>query len=59
MEHLLAAKKNCPECGSEDYQFRSRKSITAKEHEQEVVETKYRCKSCGHEWKVKTSARKV
>ncbi len=44
--------RTCPECGSDDYAFRHRKKVATDEGE--AVETKYRCKSCGHEWKVRT-----
>jgi DNA-directed RNA polymerase subunit M/transcription elongation factor TFIIS len=44
----------CPKCGSADYQFRSRKKII-EEGKPEAVETKYRCKKCDHEWRVKVS----
>jgi transposase-like protein len=47
--------KTCPACGSPNYTFRSRKKI-APEPGQEgeaAIETKYRCKACEHEWRVK------
>ena len=44
--------KTCPQCGSSDYAFRSRKKVTD-EQGMEAVETKYRCKACGHEWRQK------
>ena len=44
--------KTCPKCGSEHYMFRSRKQIEATSGKEPAVETKYRCKTCGHEWKV-------
>jgi rubredoxin len=40
----------CPKCGSNDYQFRSRKKVI-EEGSREEVETKYRCKACTHEWR--------
>jgi transposase-like protein len=42
----------CPACGSGDYQFRSRRTVET-EGKQET-ETKYRCKKCEKEWKVRT-----
>jgi transposase-like protein len=48
-----AGKRACPACGSGDYQFRSRKKVEA-EPGKEETETKYRCKTCGKEWKVRT-----
>ena len=44
-------KKTCPSCGGSNYQFRSRKNVA--DENGEAVETKYRCKGCGHEWKVR------
>ena len=52
------AIKTCPACGSADYVFRGRKK-TADESGggmSESVETKYRCRACGEEWRVKTLA---
>jgi hypothetical protein len=51
--------RNCPKCGSADYQFRGRKKMPAEagQEGEEVVETKYRCKGCSHEWKVRTPGR--
>jgi hypothetical protein len=51
-----AAARTCPQCGSPDYQFRSRKKVPADpgKGEQEGWETKYRCKACEKEWKVRT-----
>ncbi len=47
--------KSCPECGSHDYAFSGRKKIPAdpKKGEAEAMETKYRCKKCEHEWKLR------
>jgi transposase-like protein len=47
--------KYCPKCRSGDYTFRSRKKIPAEKDQAEAVETKYRCKACGHEWRVRVS----
>jgi transposase-like protein len=47
--------KTCPQCGSGDYTFRSRKKIEPAEGREAAVETKYRCKACGHEWKVRVA----
>ncbi len=52
MDETTPAKKTCPECGSNQYQFRSRKKV-ADEHGEATV-TKYRCRDCGHEWRVRT-----
>jgi DNA-directed RNA polymerase subunit M/transcription elongation factor TFIIS len=48
-----ARNRTCPECGSRDYAFRSRKAIPAVPEKNEVpaVETKYHCKACGHAWR--------
>jgi DNA-directed RNA polymerase subunit M/transcription elongation factor TFIIS len=45
--------RTCPACGSTEYVFRSRKKIPAGDGQPEAMETKYRCKSCEHEWKVR------
>ncbi len=56
MEPSLSAKRTCPKCGSPDYTFRSRKTVAPDPARGEAgaVETKYRCKGCGHEWKART-----
>jgi DNA-directed RNA polymerase subunit M/transcription elongation factor TFIIS len=46
--------KTCPQCGSPDYAFRNRKKLRAEKDQPEATETKYRCKKCAHEWKVRT-----
>jgi DNA-directed RNA polymerase subunit M/transcription elongation factor TFIIS len=48
------AAKTCPKCGSGDYQFRGRKKVAAAGGQPEATETKYRCKRCEHEWKVRS-----
>jgi transposase-like protein len=50
--------RTCPECGSGEYMFRSRKKVPAGpgKGEPEATETKYRCKKCQKEWKVRTPA---
>jgi DNA-directed RNA polymerase subunit M/transcription elongation factor TFIIS len=45
--------RTCPECDSKEYVFRGRKKIVAEGDQPAAVETKYMCKSCGHEWKVR------
>jgi transposase-like protein len=57
-EKSLPAGKVCPRCGSPDYLFRSRKKLLADADGVEPGgwETKYRCKACAKEWKVKTPA---
>jgi transposase-like protein len=49
--------RTCPACGSTDYAFRGRKKIDPEPTHRgtAATETKYRCKACGHEWKVKTT----
>ena len=54
MDAEKPAAKTCPKCGISDYQFRSRKKIPAQEDQPEATETKYRCKKCEHEWKVRS-----
>ena len=41
----------CPACKSGNYQFRHRKNVAAEANQPKMVETKYRCKDCQHEWK--------
>jgi transposase-like protein len=40
--------KTCPKCGRGEYTFKSRKKIEVAVGWEEAVETKYRCKACGH-----------
>jgi DNA-directed RNA polymerase subunit M/transcription elongation factor TFIIS len=49
--------KTCPKCGSGQYMFRGRKKSEADpaKGEPESWETKYRCKTCGHKWKVRVA----
>jgi len=49
---------SCPKCGSGDYLFRGRKKIPAEKDQAEAVETKYRCKACGNDWKVRVPDKK-
>jgi transposase-like protein len=35
--------------------FRSRKKLEAANGQEASVETKYRCKACGYEWKVRVA----
>jgi DNA-directed RNA polymerase subunit M/transcription elongation factor TFIIS len=53
MDQQRPAARTCPKCGSGEYQFRGRKKIPAAKAEPEAVETKYRCKACQHEWRVR------
>jgi DNA-directed RNA polymerase subunit M/transcription elongation factor TFIIS len=55
MDQKVTVSRTCPACGSSDYAFRSRRKILAapEKGEAEAVETKYRCKACGHEWRVR------
>ena len=52
MEPTATPHRTCPACRSGEYQFRSRKKV-AEDGKPEAVETKYRCKACNHEWKVR------
>ena len=58
MEQQKPVGRTCPACGSADYTFRSRKKIEAdpEKGEPEAWETKYRCKACENEWKVRVAA---
>ena len=55
MEQGQFVMKTCPECGSGDYVFRGRKNVAANPEKGEpaAVETKYACRTCGHQWKVR------
>ena len=58
MTHQLIAAKTCPKCDSSDYTFRAPKMIDPDpDQEHGPVETKYLCKACGYEWKVKVPIR--
>jgi transposase-like protein len=48
--------RTCPACGSTDYVFRGRKKVPAEQGQPAAVETKYRCRACGKEWKVRVVA---
>ncbi len=45
----------CPKCQHTGYMFRARRAV---EDEQGAkhIETKYRCRSCAHEWKERIPA---
>jgi transposase-like protein len=60
MDENQVAAKTCPACGSGNYTFRSRKKIAAEPGQEggEAVETKYRCKACSQEWRVRVPARR-
>ncbi len=51
MSSSPAPARTCPKCGSGDYAFRGRKTVA--DGQGEATETKYRCKACGQEWKVR------
>lgn len=51
MEQDAWKNRKCPACGSHDYSFRSRKKVAADAVQPEALETKYRCKTCQHEWR--------
>ena len=59
MDQQRPAARTCPACGSGDYQFRSRRQIEAapEKGEPAQLETKYRCKACNEEWKVRSEGR--
>ena len=40
--------RRCPECEHKGYLFRARKNVELPEGK--FVESKYRCRSCAHEW---------
>jgi DNA-directed RNA polymerase subunit M/transcription elongation factor TFIIS len=51
------AIRTCPKCGSGDYQFRSRRKVPGENSQGEQTETKYRCKGCGEEWRVRVAVK--
>ena len=53
MDEMSITGKICPACGSPDYVFRGRKKINPEPGQEGSIETKYRCKGCGHEWRVR------
>jgi DNA-directed RNA polymerase subunit M/transcription elongation factor TFIIS len=59
MDQQSTPTKTCPKCGSNEYTFRSRKKVEPDpaNGQPESWETKYRCKACNHEWRVKVPAR--
>jgi transposase-like protein len=40
--------RRCPKCEHTGYMFRARKAVEVQGGK--FVETKYRCRSCAHEW---------
>jgi transposase-like protein len=52
----LTDKKKCPKCGSEERLVRSRKTIAASDEGPAGVETKYRCRPCGKDYRVREAA---
>jgi DNA-directed RNA polymerase subunit M/transcription elongation factor TFIIS len=48
---MTTPARACPECGSADYAFRHRRQIPATPDAGPELETKFRCKDCGHDWK--------
>ncbi len=44
--------RRCPKCEPKGYMFRARRTVEAKSDEggDRFVETKYRCRSCSHDW---------
>ncbi len=53
MDEPAKPNRACRACGSGDYTFRSRKQIEPTAEQEAMLETKYRCKACGDEWKEK------
>jgi hypothetical protein len=51
MEQQNPPRRSCPACGGGDYAFRSRKQIEVTADQEAMLETKYRCKGCGKDWK--------
>ncbi len=57
MDQLVNPARCCPKCGSREYVFRGWKKLPTEAEQSAAVETKYRCKACGKEWKVRVSER--
>jgi hypothetical protein len=55
MVQPFVPSKKCPQCGKSEYQFRGRKKIAADQatSQPEQWDTKFRCRACNHEWRVK------
>jgi hypothetical protein len=59
MRQHAAGGRVCPKCGGGDYLFRGRTTVAPQPCQEggAVVETKYACKGCGHEWRNRTEAK--
>jgi hypothetical protein len=44
-----------PACGSTDYVFKGWKRVPTEPGQAPAIETKYACRVCGHEWKVRVT----
>jgi transposase-like protein len=57
MSEKFVPTRNCPQCGSQDYLFRSRKKLADEVEAKDSGwwETKFRCKSCEEVWCVRES----
>lgn len=58
MDQLVNPARRCPECGSREYLFRGRKKIV-EGGQPAALETKYRCKGCGHEWRERAAVKEA
>ena len=56
MTSFYRTDRCCPECQDKAYTFRGRKVVDGTEDEGKLVETKYRCRPCGHEWRERVPA---
>jgi hypothetical protein len=56
MDKAATPSRTCPKCGSGNYEFRSRRKVPGENGQGEQVETKFRCRTCLHEWKAQTAA---
>ncbi len=58
MTPFVSPDRCCPKCEHKGYLFRARRTVSGTEAEGggKFVETKYRCRSCSHDWWVRIPA---
>ena len=55
-EHTDGTDQDLPEMRQRRLHVQEPEEDRASEGQEAAVETKYRCKACGHEWKVRVAA---